>query len=62
MMKVPISENLICMSENENKMVRFPRPMGTTAMALEYQKHPDDTLLMKIHNYIINKCLISNVL
>ena len=26
------------MSEKENKMVRFPRPMGTTAMAAEYQK------------------------
>ena len=55
MMKVPISENLICMSEKENKMVRFPRPMGTTAMSLEYQKNPNDELLIKIHNYIINQ-------
>lgn len=22
----------------EDKIIRFPRPMGTTAMALEYQK------------------------
>lgn len=60
MMKVPISENLICMSEKESKIVRFPRPMGTTAMALEYQKNPDDNLLMKIHNYTINQWLMGN--
>lgn len=48
------------MSEKENKIVRFPRPMGTTAMALEYQKNPDDNLLMKIHNYIINQWLMGN--
>ena len=60
MMKVPISENLICMSEKENKMVRFPRPMGTTAMALEYQKNPNDELLIKIHNYIINQWLMGD--
>lgn len=43
-----------------NKMVRFPRPMGTTAMALEYQKNPNDELLIKIHNYIINQWLMGN--
>ena len=48
------------MSEKENKMVRFPRPMGTTAMALEYQKNPNDELLIKIHNYIINQWLMGN--
>ena len=48
------------MSEKESKIVRFPRPMGTTAMALEYQKNPDDSLLMKIHNYIINQWLMGN--
>lgn len=48
------------MSEKENKIVRFPRPMGTTAMALEYQKNPNDELLIKIHNYIINQWLMGN--
>lgn len=48
------------MSEKKNKMVRFPRPMGTTAMALEYQKNPNDELLIKIHNYIINQWLMGN--
>lgn len=43
-----------------NKRVRFPRPMGTTAMALEYQKNPNDELLIKIHNYIINQWLMGN--
>lgn len=60
MMKALISENLICMSEKESKIVRFPRPMGTTAMALEYQKNPNDELLIKIHNYIINQWLMGN--
>lgn len=44
----------------KGKMVRFPRPMGTTAMALEYQKNPNDELLIKIHNYIINQWLMGN--
>lgn len=48
------------MSEKENKMVRFPRPMGTTAMALEYQKNPNDELLVNIHNYLINQWLMGN--
>lgn len=48
------------MSEKENKIVRFPRPMGTTAMALEYQKNQDDKILIKIHNYIINQWLMGN--
>ena len=34
--------------------------MGTTAMALEYQKNPNDELLIKIHNYIINQWLMGN--
>lgn len=48
------------MSEKRNKIVRFPRPMGVTAMALEYQKNPNDTLLVNIHNYLINQWLMGN--
>lgn len=48
------------MLEKRNKIVRFPRPMGVTAMALEYQKNPNDTLLVNIHNYLINQWLMGN--
>ena len=48
------------MLEKRNKIVRFPRPMGVTAMALEYQKNPNDTLLINIHNYLINQWLMGN--
>ena len=34
--------------------------MGVTAMALEYQKNPNDTLLINIHNYLINQWLMGN--
>lgn len=34
--------------------------MGVTAMALEYQKNPNDTLLVNIHNYLINQWLMGN--
>lgn len=44
----------------ENKIVRFPRPMGITAMALEYQKTSDQNLLINIHNYLINQWLMGN--
>ena len=48
------------MLEKRNKIVRFPRPMGVTAMALEYQKNPNDTLLVNIHIYLINQWLMGN--
>lgn len=48
------------MLEKRNKIVRFPRPMGVTAMALEYQKNPNDTPLVNIHNYLINQWLMGN--
>lgn len=60
MMKAQISENPIYMSTKENNLVRFPRPLGTTAMALEYQKSHDGTVLLKIHDYLINQWLMGN--
>ena len=48
------------MSEKENKMVRFPRPMGTTAMILEYQKSGNPEDLIKVQNYLINQWLLGN--
>lgn len=34
--------------------------MGVTAMAIEYQRDPNDDLLAKINNYMINQWLIGN--
>lgn len=44
----------------EDKIIRFPRPMGTTAMALEYQKTHEEESLVKVQNYLINQWLMGN--
>lgn len=44
----------------EDKITRFPRPMGTTAMALEYQKTHEEEALVKVQNYLINQWLMGN--
>ena len=44
----------------EDKITRFPRPMGTTAMALEYQKTHEEEALIKVQNYLINQWLMGN--
>lgn len=44
----------------EDKIIRFPRPMGTTAMALEYQKTHEEEALIKVQNYLINQWLMGN--
>ena len=44
----------------EDKIIRFPRPMGTTAMALEYQKTHEEEALVKVQNYLINQWLMGN--
>lgn len=44
----------------EDKITRFPRPMGTTAMALEYQKSGNPEDLIKVQNYLINQWLLGN--
>lgn len=44
--------------EERNK--RFPRPLGTTAMVMEYNKEPSQAGLQKIWDYLINQWLISN--
>lgn len=40
--------------------IRFPRPLGITAMALEYKKQKDPKLLQSLHNYLINIWTMSN--
>lgn len=47
------------MAKND-KIVRFPRPFGTTAMAIEYQKTQNEESLLKLQNYLINQWLMGN--
>lgn len=44
----------------KDKIVRFPRPLGTTAMILEYQKSGNPEDLIKVQNYLINQWLLGN--
>lgn len=44
----------------KDNIKRFPRPMGTTAMAAEYQKSQNLEDLQKVYNYIINHWLMGN--
>lgn len=44
----------------EDKITRFPRPLGTTAMILEYQKSGNPEDLIKVQNYLINQWLLGN--
>lgn len=44
----------------EDKIKRFPRPMGTTAMSLQYQKTKDPNDLDKVKEYLINQWLMGN--
>ena len=44
----------------KDNIKRFPRPMGTTAMATEYQKSQNLEDLQKVYNYIINHWLMGN--
>lgn len=46
--------------EGKGKIKRFPRPMGTTALALEYQKTQKPEDLLKVQNYLINQWLLGN--
>lgn len=60
MKRNPISENHIYMSKEKRNRPRFPRPLGVTAMALEYQKSKDPSLLIKLRDYLINQWLMGN--
>lgn len=44
----------------ENKIIRFPRPLGTTSMVLEYNKSKNPEDLIKVQNYLINQWLMGN--
>lgn len=44
----------------KEKINRFPRPLGTTALLIEYQKSKDPEILTKATNYLINQWLMGN--
>lgn len=41
-------------------IIRIPRPMGTTQLALDYRNTNNAELLRALHNYVINIWLMSN--
>ena len=58
MMRVKILD----MSGNidQKNIKRFPRPLGTTSLALEYSLTPNDENKFRLYNHIIHQWLLSN--
>lgn len=44
----------------DTEVRRFPRPMGTTALAIEYSKNRTEENLFKLFNYVIHQWLLTN--
>ena len=44
----------------EKNIIRFPRPLGTTALAIQYQKDKTPENRMALLNYIIHNWILSN--
>ena len=42
------------------KVKRFPRPMGTTALAMEYNQNQSEANLFKLFNYVIHQWMLNN--
>lgn len=43
-----------------NITLRFPRPMGITALSVDYQNNPTDESLIKLYNYFVNNWFMNN--
>ena len=56
MMKVKISG----MSGNTENIKRFPRPLGTTSLAVEYSLNPKDENRFRLYNHVVHQWLLSN--
>lgn len=56
MMKVKISG----MSGNTENIKRFPRPLGTTSLAVEYSLNPNDENRFRLYNHVVHQWLLSN--
>lgn len=49
------------MNGSTEKIVkRFPRPLGLTSLAVEYQNHPSDDLKFRLWNHAVHQWLLSN--
>lgn len=42
------------------KTIRFPRPLGTTALMVEYQQSKDPGILKKVRDYLINQWILNS--
>ena len=56
MMKVKILD----MNGNIKNIKRFPRPLGTTSLAIEYSLTPSDENRFRLYNHVIHQWLLSN--
>lgn len=48
------------MNGNIKNIKRFPRPLGTTSLAIEYSLTPSDENRFRLYNHVIHQWLISN--
>lgn len=48
------------MNGNIKNIKRFPRPLGTTSLAIEYSLTPRDENRFRLYNHVIHQWLISN--
>lgn len=44
----------------EKDIIRFPRPLGTTALAIQYQKDKTDESKKALFNYVIHNWILNN--
>lgn len=44
----------------EKNIIRFPRPLGTTALAIQYQNDKTNENLVSLLNYVIHNWILSN--
>lgn len=48
------------MNGNIKNIKRFPRPLGTTSLAIEYSLTPSDENRFRLYNHVIHQWLLSN--
>lgn len=48
------------MNGNTENIKRFPRPLGTTSLAIEYSLTPTDENRFRLYNHIVHQWLLSN--
>lgn len=51
---------ILGMSGNIENIKRFPRPLGTTSLAVEYSLNPNDENRFRLYNHVVHQWLLSN--